>query len=227
MRLGFTLLLLTSLVAGISTNSAATAQTLNAGPSGKAAAAIQPTVANKPLWSDLSPAEQTALRPLAANWDAMGIGQKRKWQNVAMDFDKLPAAQQTKMHTRMTEWTALSPKQRADARINFAENRQLTDGLTPEQRKAQWQAYQQLSPEEKRKLAESAPKASIAGAAQAAKPQPVLKKEPAPQFGTAKVLANAKAAPSAPNAGKKIAVAPHVASQGSILPGSVNEATSK
>jgi hypothetical protein len=190
-----------------------------------AAAPLKVAPSSQPLWKDLSPAEQASLRPLAANWDGMGIGQKRKWQSVAKDFDKLPAPQQAKMHTRMTEWTALSPQQRADARINFAQNRELTDGLTPEQRKVQWQAYQQLSPEEKRKLAESAPKAAIAGAAPAAKPQPVLKKEPAPEFGTAKVLAKAKATQNAPAPGKKITVASHVTGQGQILPGSATPET--
>ncbi len=182
-------------------------------------AAVKSTAHSPPLWKDLSAPEQSALRPLGANWNAMGIGQKRKWLSVAKDFEKLPAAQQAKMHARMTEWTALSSQQRADARQNFAQHRELTDGLTAEQRKAQWQAYQQLSPEDKRKLADSAPKASIAGAATAVKPQPVLKKESAPEFGTAKVLAKAKAAPTAPAPGKKIAVASHVSDQGSILPG--------
>jgi Protein of unknown function (DUF3106) len=192
-----------------------------------AAMPIKAAPSSQPLWKDLSPAEQSALRPLAANWDGMGLGQKRKWQSVAKDFDKLPADQQAKMHARMTEWTSLSPQQRAEARINFAQHRELTDGLTPEQRKVQWQAYQQLSPEEKRKLADSAPKASIAGAAPAAKPQPVLKKEPTPEFGTAKVLAKAKALPNSPAAGKKISVASHVSEQGSILPGSTAEHAEK
>jgi hypothetical protein len=188
-------------------------------PALTAAAPAKDAPSSQPLWKDLSPTEQASLRPLAANWDTMGIGQKRKWQSVAKDFDKLPAPQQAKMHARMTEWTALSPQQRANARQNFAQHRELTDGLTPEQRKAQWQAYQQLSPEEKTKLAENAPNASIAGAAPAVKPQPVLRKEPSPQFGTAKVLANAKAAPNVPAPGKKIAVASHVTQQGQILPG--------
>ena len=185
-----------------------------------AATATKSDASRKPLWVDLSPAEQAALRPLAANWDGIGVGQKRKWQSVAQDFAKLPAAQQAKMHARMTDWTALSPQQRAAARQNFAQNRDVTDGLTPEQRKVQWQAYQQLSPEEKRKLAESAPKAAVAGAAPAARPQPVLKKEPALEFGTAKALAKAQSSPKAPAPGKKIAVAPHIAEQGSVLPGS-------
>ncbi len=225
MRFAAALICLTSLVVG----SAALSQTRSSSELINPATLAKPAAAsaNKPLWKDLSLVEQTALRPLAVNWDAMGVGQKRKWQSVAKDFDKLSRAQQTKMHTRMTEWITLSPQQRAEARINFAENRQLTDGLTPEQRKVQWQAYQQLSPDDRRKLAESAPKASVAGAAPAAKPQPVLKKEPAPEFGTGKVLAKAQAAPSAPAPGKKIAVAPHVANQGSILPGLASEAAGK
>jgi Protein of unknown function (DUF3106) len=208
------LLLLISL-AGLMAGSYTVAQTT---APVKPAAVTPPkaTPSSQPLWKDLSPAEQASLGPLAANWDSMAIGQKRKWQSVAKDFDKLPAPQQAKMHARMTEWTALSPQQRADARINFAQNRELTDGLTPEQRKVQWQAYQQLSPEEKRKLAESAPKASIAGAAPAAKPQPVLRKEAAPQFGTAKILDRAK---NQPASDKRIAIAPHVAQQGALLPG--------
>jgi hypothetical protein len=225
-------LLLISLLSLGAVNSSAQALGAPAALVGKtmpaqAAAQSNQASGSQPSWKQLSPVEQTALRPLAANWDRLSLGQKRKWQNVAKDFDKLPAAQQAKMHTRMTEWTALSPKQRADARINFAQNRELTDGLTPEQRKVQWQAYQQLSPEEKRKLAESAPKASIAGAAPAARPQPVLKKEPAPEFGTGKVLANAKAVPAVPAPGKRIAVAPHVAAQGSVLPGHPGDAPIK
>jgi hypothetical protein len=219
---------LAGLVAGSYSLAQTTAPAKPAAPALSTAAAPSKTApSSQPLWKDLSPAEQTALRPLAANWDSMGLGQKRKWQSVAKDFDKLPPDQRTKMHARMTDWTALSTQQRADARQNFAQNRELTDGLTPEQRKVQWQAYQQLSPEEKRKLAESAPKASIAGAAPAAKPQPVLKKEPAPEFGTGKVLAKAKATQNAPAPGKKITVASHVAGQGQILPGSTTPETAE
>jgi hypothetical protein len=181
----------------------------------------------QPLWKELSSTEQTALRPLAANWDTMGLGQKRKWISVAKDYDKLPPAQQAKLHTRMSEWVALSPQQRANARQNFAQNKEQTDGLTPEQRKVQWQAYQALSPEEKRKLADGSPRPQLAGAATAAKPQPVLKKEPVPEFGTGKVLSKAQTAPRQPNSGKKIAVAPHVAQQGVILPGSNASSTQK
>jgi Protein of unknown function (DUF3106) len=200
--------------------SLAWAQSTSAAKPADPAAVSQPAATTQPLWKDLGSVQQIALKPLASNWDTMAIGQKRKWISVAKDYDKLPPAQQTKLHARMNEWIALSPQQRANARQNFAQHRELTDGLTPEQRKAQWQAYQALSPEEKRKLADGAPKPQLAGAATAAKPQPVLKKEQSPEFGTGKVLAKAKAAPQAPSAGKKIAVAPYVSQQGAILPGS-------
>jgi hypothetical protein len=216
------LILLMSL-AGIAASMSALAQS----PAPAPAAASSASVSSQPSWKELSATEQTALRPLAASWDTMSAGQKRKWQTVAQDFHKLPAPQQTTMHARMAQWSALSPQQRAAARINFAQNRELTDGLTPEQRKVQWEAYQQLSPEEKRKLAESAQKAVIAGAAPAARPQPVLKKDPRPEFGTAKVLAKAKSQSSTPAPGKKIAVAPHVAEQGSILRGDIAEPAEK
>jgi Protein of unknown function (DUF3106) len=218
-------------LAGFTAVSASLAQTLGApltpksAPAAIAQSATQPSSLNQPLWKDLSGQQQAALRPLGANWDALALGQKRKWLSVAKDFEKLPAAQQAKMHTRMTDWTALSSQQRADARQNFAQHRELTDGLTAEQRKVQWQAYQELSAEQKRKLAESALKAPSSGAATAIKPQAVLKKEPPPEFGTGKVLAKAKAAPNTPAPGKKITVASHVADQGSILPGNAAQET--
>lgn len=186
---------------------------------------VQQTPSSEPHWKDLSTAEQKALKPLASHWDAMGLNQKRKWQSVAKDFDKLPAAQQSKLHNRMTEWVTLSPQQRNVARQNFAQHRELTDGLTPEQRKAQWQAYQALSADEKRQLAQGSGKASLSGAALAPRPQPVLRKESAPEFGTGKILSKAQSAPPAPAAGKKIAVAPHIAHQGAILPGTSPEIT--
>jgi Protein of unknown function (DUF3106) len=212
------------LVAGI--NAAAQTPPSKSSATAPIEASASRGTSSQPLWKDLSPAEQTSLRPLAPSWDSTSIDRKRKWLSVAKDFDKLPREQQAKMHARMTEWTALSSQQRTSARMNFAENRQLTDGLTSEQRKVQWQAYQQLSPDEKRKLADSASKTTLLGAAPAAKPQPVLKKEPMPEFGTGKSLAKAKA--DAPSTGKKITVAPHVAAQGAILPGSLKaESTEK
>ncbi len=113
--------------------------------------------------------QQQSLQPLAASWSALSEGQKRKWLEVSKSYPNLPAADQAVMHSRMVEWVAMSPQQRAAARLNFAKAKELSKQLTAEEKKAKWQTYQALSPEEKARLAsKAAPKP--AGAATAVKP---------------------------------------------------------
>lgn len=123
----------------------------------------------KPGWAELTPGQQQALKPLASSWASISEGQKRKWLEISKTYPSLPPEDQATMHSRMTEWVALSPHARAQARLNFAKTKELAKELTPEEKKAKWQAYQSLSPEEKQKLAAKAsPKP--AGAATATKP---------------------------------------------------------
>ena len=154
--------------------SCALAQTVAAARvSSPASAAKSPsTVASssKPAWQDLTPVQQVSLRPLAANWNSLGVSQKRKWIALAQNYPTLAPAEQLKLHSRMTEWVALSQQQRAQARLNFAQAKQ----LTPDQKAATWKAYQELSPEEKQKLASAAVSKPV-GAAAAAKPVPTQK----------------------------------------------------
>jgi Protein of unknown function (DUF3106) len=169
--------------------------------------------ATAPAWTDLRADQQTALKPLAANWPNMSSGHKSKWLEVSKNYASIAPAEQAKLHARMSDWASLSPQQRAQARINFAENQALTSGLTPEQRKVQWQAYQLLSPEEKRKLAASSGKTTV-GSATTPKPTDLLKNSPPPEFGTAKVLDSQNKHPTA----RKIAVAPHLQKSNSLMP---------
>ena len=127
------------------------------------------TVASKPIWAELNPSQQQSLKPLAATWNGISEAQKRKWLEVSKGYPSLPAADQAVMHSRMVEWVAMSPQQRAAARLNFAKTKELSKELTPDEKKAKWQTYQALSPEEKARLAAKAtPKP--AGAATAVKP---------------------------------------------------------
>ncbi|QLQ00858.1 MAG: DUF3106 domain-containing protein [Burkholderiaceae bacterium] len=90
-------------------------------PAAKAASAPRPLTRPAPandnitLWNELGPAEQRALRPLAASWAQLDEAQRRKWRALAKDFDRMPPAEQALLQTRMTEWAALSPRQRAGA----------------------------------------------------------------------------------------------------------------
>lgn len=119
----------------------------------------------RPAWAELTASQQLALRPLAGRWTEISEQQRRKWIALSQNFHKLPAPEQEKLHSRMTDWAALSGQQRNQARLNFAE----TNKLAPDDKKAQWEAYQALSAEEKQKLAAKAPKKQ-AGAATAIKP---------------------------------------------------------
>jgi hypothetical protein len=100
----------------------------------------------------------------------MEVAQKRKWIALAANYPTLGPTEQTKLHSRMTEWVSLSNKEREQARLNFAKSKQLTSV----EKTATWQAYQALTPEEKQKLA-TVPLPKLAGAAIATKPVPPQK----------------------------------------------------
>lgn len=128
------------------------------------------TSAEGPTWLQLNSSQQQALRPLQTKWDDLPERQKRKWLALAPNYHARPPSEQAKLHSRMTEWANLSTQQRAQARLNFAE----VGTLSAEQRKAKWEAYQALNPEEKKKLIPVLP-AKPAGAATAIKPVPTQK----------------------------------------------------
>lgn len=140
-------------------------------PAASASAAAKPAkTTGGPVWGELSAAQQQSLAPLAAQWGTISEAQKRKWIALSQNYPKLSPDEQAKLHSRMTEWVALSPQQRTQARLNFADTRK----IPPDDKKAKWEAYQSLTPEEKARLAANAtPKA--AGAAAAVKPVPPQK----------------------------------------------------
>lgn len=155
----------------------------------------------RPLWSELTPPQQQALAPLASAWPTISVAQKRKWVVISQSFGQLPAPEQAKLHSRMTEWVALSPQQRTQARLNFAE----TQLLAPDDKKAKWEAYQALPPEQKRKLAAGAASgAKTPATAAAVKPVPSQKLATVPRVGDAKP--------------PRIAAAPHQVDQNTLLP---------
>jgi len=144
-----------------------------------------------PAWTELSPAQREVLTPLASAWPSLSQSHKRKWLEMARGYGSLPPEEQTKMQGRMKEWVALSPQQRAQARLNFAKTKELSKELTAEEKKAKWEAYQSLSSEEKRQLADKAP-AKPVGAAPASKP---VSRQKLATIPTAADQAKAKAAP--------------------------------
>ena len=118
-----------------------------------------------PAWSQLSAPQQQVLKPLADLWPTMTATHKRKWLAVSQNFLQLSDQEQITIQSRMQEWAALSPQQRAAARLNFAGAQQLPS----EDKRAKWEAYQTLTPEEKQKLASQQAR-PVSGGAPAIKP---------------------------------------------------------
>ena len=93
----------------------------------------------------LNPQQKQALAPLGAQWGALTGQQQNKWLAISQNFAQLSVPEQITMHARMADWVALSPQQRNLARLNF----NTIQKLPKEDKKAQWEAYQALSAEEK------------------------------------------------------------------------------
>lgn len=120
---------------------------------------------SEPRWEQLSATEQQSLQPLASIWSGLSQGHRRKWLALAKNNATMNEVDRDKLQSRMAEWAALKPKEREQARLNFAQ----TKKLPPDARAANWEAYQALSQEERHALLDKAPK-KTSGAAIAAKP---------------------------------------------------------
>lgn len=155
----------------------------------------------RPSWSELTPAQQLALKPLAASWNGLTEGRKRKWLALSKNYPNMPSAEQSKLQDRMTEWVTLSVQQRNQARLNFAQAK----AISPTEKQAKWQAYQALSPEEKHKLAIKVPPPPK-GAAPAVKPD------------TSAHFTVVPTSPKSAKPGQKIAAATHKIDQKTLLP---------
>lgn len=162
----------------------------------------------KPDWSELSADQKVALGPLASAWAGISVAQKRKWIALSQNYPSLSAAERATLHGRMRDWAALSPAERNQARLNFAQ----TQNLPAEEKKAQWEAYQALSPEQKKELASGA-QAPKTGAARTVTPIAPNKLASVPI--TRSDASNPTGAVSGPQAGRSAAVRPKPANAAS------------
>lgn len=102
-----------------------------------------------PTWRSLTAEQRSVLEPLEREWPAIDARRKQKWLEIAARYPKLPPGEQQRLSARMNAWASMTPAERNQARLNYQEARQ----LSARERQARWEAYQALSPEEKRRLA--------------------------------------------------------------------------
>lgn len=163
-------------------------------------------------WDSLSSQEKVALKPLESQWNQLNTTSQKKWLEISHNYDKMPQPQQQALHDRMGAWAKMPPSERAKARLNFAETQKATQKLTPEERRAKWEAYQALSPEEKQRLAKS--QAGTKTAAPAIQPVPPQKLTVLPTSVTSSAVHHNKATATVP----RIAAGPHQVQSNTLLP---------
>lgn len=129
-----------------------------------AAASSAPPAARSsagPVWSKLTTQQQAVLAPLRGEWHAIDASRKRKWLDIADRYPSLPPEEQKRIAERMAEWARLSPLERAQARLNYQQAKQ----LSPLERQARWEEYQALPESERQALAAKAKKPGLGVAA--------------------------------------------------------------
>ena len=118
-------------------------------------------------WSELTPAQKHALEPLSRQWSTLSDDQQRKWVALAANFNDLTPSEQGNLRSRMSEWVSMTPQERNQTRLNFGATR----GIPADEKKAKWEEYVNLPPEERERLG-SRRAAPPLSAAPAARPTP-------------------------------------------------------
>lgn len=71
-------------------------------------------------WAELTPAERTALAPLANDWNTFPATQQERLMGVAKRYPSLTPQQQQLLQKRLRAWSRLTPEQRQAARQNLS-----------------------------------------------------------------------------------------------------------
>jgi hypothetical protein len=127
-------------------------------------------------WKDLSAPQQVALDPLKAEWDHMEPVRRQKWLDIANRYSSMKPDEQQRVQERMRDWLKLTPEERRLARENYTLSKKIDKG----QKSAQWERYQQLPEEEKRKLAADAATKKLTNLPPKTQPKAVAPIKPAP-----------------------------------------------
>jgi hypothetical protein len=144
-----------ALAAGLMGAACVAAMAQSAGPPAPGSA---PTAARQaaneagPPWSTLSERQRADLQPLRNEWPRLDVAQKQKWLELAARMPGMTGDERARVRQRMDEWNSLTPTQRAQARVQFQQARQLNPG----NRQEQWEAYQALTPADRAALVERA-----------------------------------------------------------------------
>lgn len=118
----------------------------------RSSSAKTPAAAAKPLWDELTPAQKDTLSPLAIEWNSFNATQKKKWLAISNKYPSMTPIEKIRLQEQMRDWVKLTPAQRKTARESYSRAKKLDAG----QKSTEWEQYQKLPEEQKKKLAEEA-----------------------------------------------------------------------
>ena len=119
-----------------------------------------PAASNAADWNQLKPQQQTALAPLAKDWNSFSSDRKRKWLGIAELYPSMTPQEQSNLHGRMVDWAKLTSEQREKARTQYKKLRT----VPPEERRAlekKWQEYEALPADQKQRLKQTPKTVSV------------------------------------------------------------------
>jgi hypothetical protein len=110
------------------------------------------SIAKASNWPDLSTVQKEILSSLEDDWPNLTVDQRVKWIQLANRYDNLTNTEKERLKSRMADWSKLPINEKRIARANYLN----TLAISNDQKLEAWEAYQQLSAEEKKELAEHA-----------------------------------------------------------------------
>jgi hypothetical protein len=137
----------------------------------------------QPLWTELTAAQQSALRPFADEWNTWSAAEKRSWVALADRLPRMDPAKREKAQQRIVEWARFSPEARRTARANY----RLAKERSPDTRVSEWERYRSMTQEQQSVLRQAGSTSNTAAghagaptglAKEAAQPLP---RQPPPQ----------------------------------------------
>lgn len=112
----------------------------------------QNVLSKGPAWSSLTPSQKDTLSTLEEDWFSLSSDQRTKWVQLSIRFERFPEPDQVRLKSRMSDWAKLSSRERRVARANFINSQNIPNDKKTEA----WEAYQQLTPEERKLLSDEA-----------------------------------------------------------------------
>jgi hypothetical protein len=110
----------------------------------------------KPAWTELTPAQQTVLAPLQAEWEQLDTTRRKKWLVIADRYPTMKPPEQQRLQKRMQEWSNLTPAERAAAREKYKTLKKLPPNERKEVRQ-RWKEYEDSRPPAPAPAAETPP----------------------------------------------------------------------